>query len=208
MNGNYAGFNYDEEVVFPFGYGLSYTTFSKEFASTPIFNESTNEYTFKVKITNTGNKYSGKDVAQIYVNVPYTKGGIEKSHVTLAGFAKSKLLAPGESDTVEIKVNRDYITSYDYKNEKCYVFEKGDYNFYLMENAHSWVDIDKMTSNKDKVLWTDSIAKTFVYKDSKDGKRLTDVTTATNKEDDELNYNNVDKFQINNISLFLFEDVC
>lgn len=188
MNGNYAGFNYDQEVVYPFGYGLSYTTFSKEFASTPTFNESTNEYTFKVKITNTGNKYSGKDVAQIYVNVPYTKGGIEKSHVTLAGFAKSKLLAPGESDTVEIKVNRDYITSYDYKNEKCYVLEKGDYNFYLMENAHSWVDIDKMTSNKDKVLWTDSIAKTFVYKDSKDGKRLTDVTTATNKEDDELNY--------------------
>ncbi len=188
MDGNYAGFDYDKEVVYPFGYGLSYTTFAEEYTETPSFDENTNEYTFKVKITNTGDTYSGKGVAQIYVNVPYTKGGIEKSHVSLVGFAKSKVLAPGDSDTVEIKVNRDYFTSYDYKQEKCYVLEKGNYNFYLSDNAHSWTDIDKMESGKDKLLWTDTISKTYVYNDEKDGKRSTDVTTAVNKEDDELNY--------------------
>lgn len=188
MDGNYVGFDYDKEVVYPFGYGLSYTTFSQEYAETPTFDASSNEYTFKVKITNTGDIYSGKGVAQIYVNVPYKKGGIEKAHVTLAGFAKSELLAPGASEIVEIKVDRDYFSSYDYKTEKCYVLDEGDYNFYLADNAHSWVNIDKMGSGKEKLFWTDTISKTFIYKDGKDGKRRTDVVTAVNKEDDELNY--------------------
>lgn len=188
MNGNYAGFNYDREVVYPFGYGLSYTTFSQEYAETPTFDAASNEYTFKVRITNTGDTYSGKGVAQIYVNVPYTKGGIEKAHVTLAGFSKSSVLAPGKSEIVEVKVNRDYFSSYDYKKEKCYVLDQGDYNFYLSDNAHSWVDIDKMGSGKEKFFWTDMISKTFIYKDGKDGKRGTDREVAINKEDDELNY--------------------
>lgn len=188
MDGNYAGFDYDKQVVYPFGYGLSYTNFSQEYAETPTFDASTNEYTFKVKITNTGDTYSGKGLAQIYVNVPYTKGGVEKAHVTLAGFAKSKLLKPGASDTVEIKVNRDYFTSYDYKQEKCYVLDSGNYNFYLSDNAHSWTGIDKMSSGKDKYLWTDNIANKVIYKEGKDGKRTTDNVVAVNKEDDELNY--------------------
>ena len=188
-NGNYAGFDYNREVVFPFGYGLSYTTFSREWAETPTFNKDTNEYTFKVKVTNTGDTYSGKGVAQIYVNVPYIKGGVEKSHVTLAGFGKTKILAPGASETLTITVNRDYFTSYDYKDEKCYILDAGDYNFYLSDNAHSWSGIDALGStDKAKVLWTDTLASKLVFKDGKDGKRTTDKSVAVNKEDEELNW--------------------
>ena len=186
LKNNYAGFDYNREVVFPFGYGLSYTTFSLEYAETPTFVQADNEYTFKVKVTNTGAK-EGKGVAQIFVNPPYD-GTVEKSHVTLAGFAKSKLLQPAESEVLEIKVNRDYFSTFDYKGEKCYILDEGDYNFYLSANAHSWAEIDEMDAGaKAKVLWTDHLSKKFVFKDGKDGKRPTDLSTAVNKEDEELN---------------------
>ena len=186
QDGNYEGFKYEDEVVYPFGYGLSYTTFEKKFAETPVFDIKTNEYTFKISVKNTG-KVAGKTVAQIYVNVPYIKGGVEKAHVTLAGFEKSSLLKPGESEVLTIKFNRDYITSYDYKNEKCYILDSGDYNFYLSENAHSWAEIDKMESSKQvNYLRTQHIDKKVVY--NKDNKRITDKESAINKEDNELNY--------------------
>ena len=186
--GNYAGFDYAREVVFPFGYGLSYTTFSMEYEGTPSFSKETNEYTFNVKVTNTGS-VPGKGVAQIYVNVPYTNGGLEKSHVTLAGFGKTQILAAGASEVLDIKVNRDYFTSFDYKGEKAYVLESGDYNFYLSENAHSWATIDSLDAgNKAKLLWTDHIDSKIVFTDKKDGKRPTDLSEAVNKEDEELNY--------------------
>ena len=188
QKGNYAGFDYDNQVVFPFGYGLSYTTFSREWAETPTFDKATNEYTFKVKVTNTGSKFSGKGVAQVYVNVPYEKGQVEKAHVNLAGFAKTKILAPGASETLTIKVNRDYFTSFDYKTEKAYILDAGDYNFYLSDNAHSWASIDAQTSGKEKVLWTDHLDKKLVFTNAKDGKRPTDLSEAVNKEDEELNF--------------------
>lgn len=189
--GNYNGFDYAREVVFPFGYGLSYTTFAQEFAETPSFDAASNEYIFKVKVTNTGS-VAGKGVAQIYVNVPYTAENkakhVEKSHVVLGGFGKTQILAAGASETLEIKVNRDYFASYDYQAEKAYILDAGNYNFYLSNNAHSWAEIDEMTSGKDKVLWTDNLSKRVVYKDGADGKRSTDKSVAINKEDDELNY--------------------
>ncbi|MBQ4255130.1 MAG: glycoside hydrolase family 3 C-terminal domain-containing protein, partial [Bacilli bacterium] len=158
-DGNYPGFDYNREVVFPFGYGLSYTTFSKEFVETPSFDVAKNEYTFKVKVTNTG-AVAGKGVAQIYVNTPYTAENktnhVEKSHVVLAGFGKTEILAAGASEILDIKVNRDYFTSYDYQVEKAYTLDAGDYRFYLSDNAHSWAEIDEMGSGKEKVLWTDS----------------------------------------------------
>ena len=189
--GNYLGFDYNRQVVYPFGYGLSYTTFSQEYAETPVFNASTNEYTFKVKVTNTGS-VAGKGVAQIYVSVPYTEENkanhVEKSHVSLVGFNKTEILQPNASEILEIKVNRDYFSSYDYQVEKAYILDAGDYKFYLSDNAHSWQEIDAMTSGKEKVLWTDTIAKKSVFTEKKDGKRPTDLSEAVNKEDDELNY--------------------
>ena len=189
--GNYQGFDYANEVVFPFGYGLSYTTFSQEYVGTPTFNAADNEYVFQVKVTNTG-AVKGKGVAQIYVNVPYTdenkNNHVEKAHVVLGGFGKTEILEPNASETLTIKINRDYFTSYDYQVEKCYLLDAGEYNFYLSDNAHSWAEIDAMTSGKEKVLWTDTLSKKIVFKDSKDGKRPTDKSVAINKEDDELNY--------------------
>lgn len=186
--GNYAGFSYDNSVVFPFGYGLSYTNFELAYEGTPTYDKDTAAYTFNVKITNTGS-VKGKGVAQIYVNAPYTKGGVEKSHVVLGGFAKSKELAPNESDVVTIVINDDYFSSYDYKNEKCYIMDAGDYNFYLSDNAHSWKEIDSEdNTEKAKHLFTKTVDKKLVYKEGKDGKRKTDLTEAVNKEDDELNF--------------------
>jgi len=185
--GNYAGFDYAKEVVFPFGYGLSYTTFSQEFVGIPTFNQGTSDFTFEVKVTNTGS-VAGKGVAQIYVNAPYD-GSLEKAHVVLGGFGKTQILEPGKSETLEITINRDYFTSYDYKNEKAYVLDAGDYNFYLSENAHSWASIDKMdASAKEKLIRTYTVDKKLVFTDKKDGKRATDLVEAVNKEDDELNY--------------------
>ena len=187
--GNYLRFDYARQVVYPFGYGLSYTTFEQEYAEAPVFNAETNEYTFKVKVTNTGAK-AGKGVAQIYVSAPYTEENkanhVEKSHVVLAGFGKTEILEPTKSEILEIKVNRDYFTSYDYQVEKAYLLDAGEYKFYLSDNAHDWEKIDALTSGKDKVLWTDTLAKKIVFKGN--NKRPTDKSVAVNKEDDELNY--------------------
>jgi beta-glucosidase len=145
MDGNYAGFDYDSAVVYPFGYGLSYTTFEKEFDRAPTYNDGT--YTFNVKVTNTGDK-AGKDVVEIYAETPYIKGGIEKSKVVLAGFAKTSELEAGASETVTITVAAEDIASYDYKNSKCYVLDAGTYGFYLSDNAHSWAVTDKADAGK------------------------------------------------------------
>ena len=175
LDGNYAGFDYDEAVVYPFGYGLSYTSFDTAFDGTPSYSEGT--YTFNVKVTNTGD-VAGKDVVEIYAEAPYTKGGIEKSKVVLAGFAKTSEIAAGDSETVTITVNEDDLASYDYKNNKAYVLDAGSYKFYLSENAHSWASIDENDASK---CFTNEVDE-IVF--SGDNKRDSDFATATNQFDD------------------------
>ena len=183
--GNYDGFDYNKAVVYPFGYGLSYTSFSKELAETPKFDASTNEYTFKVKVKNTGS-VAGKEVAQIYVNVPWQAGQVEKVHVQLVGFAKTQVLQPNSEETLTITVNRDYFTSYDYINLKSYLLDAGSYNFYVANNSHDWARIDALGSEeKAKLMWTENLASQIVFNQNK---RPTDKSLATNKEDDEVNY--------------------
>lgn len=184
MQGNYEGFDYNESIVYPFGYGLSYTDFSMKYAETPQYDSKTEEYTFKVEVTNTGN-VAGKGLAQIYVNTPWEQGQVEKSHVVLVGFAKTKELNPGESEVVTITCSRDYFTSYDYRNEKAYVLDEGDYTFYLSENSHSWTNIEKGNSD---LSWVQTIDKKIVYNEDGVGKRTTDHVVATNVLDDEMNY--------------------
>lgn len=139
---------YHDHVVYPFGYGLSYTTFSweavdKDSAADGAKISSVNDtFSYKVKVKNTGSQYSGKDVVQVYVTAPYTAGGIEKSHVILAGFAKTKLLAPGEEDIVEVKLAATDLLSYDYNDAndngfKGYELESGDYIVRFMTDAHT-----------------------------------------------------------------------
>ena len=165
--------DYDTTVQYPFGYGLSYTTFDKSIES---FNATGNTVTVGVKVTNTGT-VAGKDVAQVYVHAPYTKGGIEKSEVVLAGFAKTDLLEPGKSQTLEITFNKEDIASYDYSGIKAeggaYVLEAGEYEVRLQNNSHELVDSRSFT-----------VAKDAIYNDANDGKRSSDLITAVNRFDD------------------------
>lgn len=188
-NGNYDGYDYNTVVTYPFGYGLSYTTFDMEYDGTPVYNEADNTFEFHVKVTNTGDT-AGKEVVQIYVNAPYTQGGIEKAHVVLAGFAKTGTIEPGASETVNVSVDRDYICSYDYKNAKCYVLEEGDYNFILSENAHSWADTDLTDSGK---VWTYTNGATIIYDEN--NKRASDDVAAVNQLDDVTNWKFTDEAQ-------------
>ena len=79
-----------------------------------------------VKVTNTGS-VPGKDVVQVYYTAPYTVGGIEKAHVVLAGFDKTELLQPGDSQSVTITFTAEDMASYDYQTNGCYVLESGTY---------------------------------------------------------------------------------
>ena len=106
-----------ENVVYPFGYGLSYTTFDwqpVEEAAVAIEGPD-QQLTVQVKVTNTGS-VAGKDVVQIYVNPPYTEGGIEKATANLVGFAKTKVLQPGESEIVEVKFVAQDMASFDWND--------------------------------------------------------------------------------------------
>ncbi len=188
--GNYAGYDYDKAVVYPFGYGLSYTKFKYEYAGEPTYDDKTETYTFNVKVSNVGTA-DGKGVAQIYVNVPYEKGQVEKAHVVLGGFAKTDVLKAGTgTETVTIEIKRDYFSSYDYTGEKAYLLDEGDYKFYLASDelgSHSWTEVDALTGEeKTARLWTDTLSKKIVY--SGKNKRASDLITATNVMDDETNY--------------------
>ena len=125
--------NYDEEVDYTLGYGLSYTTFEQKLESVK---EDDDTVTLTVNVTNTGNTYSGKDVVEVYVQAPYTAGGVEKASVQLCGFEKTKELAPGESQSVDVTVNKKDIASYDYKENKTYILDEGTYYFGIGSDAH------------------------------------------------------------------------
>ena len=139
---------YDSQVVYPFGYGLSYTTFDWEVVSTTPANNGIltddSVITVQVKVTNTGS-VAGKEVVQLYYTAPYTKGGIEKAHVVLAGFAKTKNIQPGESDVVTIELTARDMSSYDWSDAngngfKGYELEQGIYEIKIMKDAHNVVD--------------------------------------------------------------------
>ena len=138
---------YESVVQYPFGYGKSYTSFdwtvkSVSPAAGTIINENS-KITVEVEVTNTGDTYSGKDVVEAYITVPYTEGGIEKSHVSLVGFAKTPIaLAPKASCVVSIEIDCYDFLSYDCygKNDpafKGYVLEEGDYILSLRTDSHN-----------------------------------------------------------------------
>ena len=135
---------YKNNVVYPFGYGLSYTNFTWEIVNPEVLNSPIvkgQTYDIQVKVTNIGD-YDGKDVVELYAHAPYTAGGIEKSEKVLVGFAKTNTLAKnGGSETVTITFDPYYLASYDYQKTKTtnggYVLESGtDYKLYVSKNAH------------------------------------------------------------------------
>ena len=159
---NYAGY-----VQYPFGYGLSYTVFTKEMGEI-VANDG--KISIDVLVTNTGN-VAGKDVVEIYYNPPYKNGGIEKASTNLVGFGKTKLLGPGESETVKVTFNLEDMASYDEKDKKAYVLEAGTYEISLQEDSHNILDTRTFPIEKD-----------IVY--NGDNKRSSDNEVATNKLDD------------------------
>ena len=158
---------YAKAVQYPFGYGLSYTTFEQSIADYKT-TDSAIEMTVEVK--NTG-AVAGKDVVQVYYTAPYTVGGIEKSHVVLAGFAKTGLLQPGASEKVTITFAPEDMASYDETGAKAYVLEAGTYQIKLMNNAHEVIDQREY-----------EVPATITY--SGENARSTDLVAATNEFED------------------------
>ena len=162
---------YDNAVAYPFGYGLSYTTFSKSLLGTSMDSEN---ITLRIEVENTGTK-AGKEVVQLYYTAPYTPGGIEKAATNLGDFAKTKLLQPGEKQTIDVTIAIEDMASYDYKGAKAYVLDAGEYSLEIRNNSH---EIAKNTSGEE-IVYKYSIPTKRVLE-----KRNSDEVAATNRFDD------------------------
>lgn len=156
---------YQEAVQYPFGHGLSYTTFEQKMGA--IKKGDDGGISFDVTVKNTGD-VAGKDVVEVYYSAPYTNGGIEKSAVDLVSFDKTDIIEPGESETVTIDFNEEDMASYDTAVSGSYILEKGDYEIKIMADSHT--TLDKKTYTVDD---------TVVYDEG--NKRATDEVTATNQ---------------------------
>lgn len=134
--GNTAGYDYGSEVAFPFGFGLSYTSF--EYSNFSVAEDGDN-FTVSVDVTNTGST-AGKETIQIYLQKPYTQydrdNHVEKAAVELVGFGKTAELAPGASETVTVTVPKQLLRAYDAYNAKTYIVEAGDYYLTAARDAH------------------------------------------------------------------------
>ncbi len=167
---------YNANVVYPFGYGLSYTTFDWTVGDASASEiELGTTITVPVTVKNTGS-VAGKDVVQLYASAPYTLGGIEKAHKVLVGFAKTKLLQPGESETVTVSFDPYSAASYDYRDANNngfsgYELEAGEYTLYVSRNAHESEKAIALKLAADVQIGTDPTTDSEVvnrYTDSED----------------------------------------
>lgn len=167
---------YNANVVYPFGYGLSYTTFDWTVGDASASEiELGTTITVPVTVKNTGS-VAGKDVVQLYASAPYTLGGIEKAHKVLVGFAKTKLLQPGESETVTVSFDPYSAASYDYRDANSngfsgYELEAGEYTLYVSRNAHESEKAIALKLAADVQIGTDPTTDSEVvnrYTDSED----------------------------------------
>ena len=156
--------NYDDTVVYSFGYGLSYTTFTQEMGA---ISEDNGTISFDVTVTNTGD-VAGKDVVEVYYNPPYTNGGIEKASANLIQFEKTEVLQPGDSQTITVSFDAEDMASYDTYGAGCYVLEAGDYQISINSDSHNVIDSQTYT-----------VASTVTYDES--NPRSTDETAAVNE---------------------------
>lgn len=157
--------NYEDVVKYPFGYGLSYTTFEQKMND---FSDNGDNVTFNVTVTNTGD-VAGKDVVEVYFTPPYTNGGIEKASVNLIDYAKTGEIAPGESETVEFTINKEDMASYDANEIKVagggYILEAGEYTVSVRSDSHTVLDqanftVDSDINYSENARTTDNVAAT------------------------------------------------
>ncbi len=201
---NKYGKGYDEVVQYPFGYGLSYTTFEQKIVSSSIRNNSSIKGDETIDITvdvkNTGDR-KGSDVVQLYLTAPYTKGGIEKSSAVLLDFGKTTNLEPGEDQEITLSIKTSDFASYDAydKNNdghKGYEIENGNYQVKLMSNSHTLAntesnsiltfkvdstihqDEDPVTGNEVKNRFLDTSSDGVAVDGSDSGQDITYMTRA------------------------------
>jgi len=189
-----SAWNYDDEVTYPFGYGLSYTTFTQTLDDLNVDLEN-ETVTAKVTVTNTGS-VAGKDVVQLYVSLPYTdydkEHGVEKAAVQLLDYGKTAELAPGASETVTITADMQNMASWDSTADNaagtkgCYILDAGDYYFTIGNGAHEAVqnvlaaEGQDVGGNADKAKsWNLSAQDTTTFATTKNGtaveKQLADM---------------------------------
>lgn len=219
---------WNDNVAYQFGYGLSYTTFSfntkgiytdskcktelgatvnsNVFASSKGSPAKVSKLYVKVAVKNTGS-VAGKRTVQLYVTAPYTAGGIEKSAVVFAGFAKTSVLKPGATQEVVVEVNVQDFASWDAKapngdgTNGHYVLEEGEYTVRAMENSHFdyATDISDTTDAYDQATFTVTDGTSHLKLDDFSGNQLknlfttgdNDVSSGNNVKVDDLNYGNV-----------------
>lgn len=158
--------DYDSEVQYPFGYGLSYTSFTQKMGELSVQGETVN---FDVTVTNTGS-VAGKDIVEVYYNPPYTNGGIEKAAANLVAFEKTGMIEPGQSQTLTVSFNLEDMASYDAEGNKAYVLEAGDYKISIRSDSHTILEEKTYVQ-----------PGTVVY--NGENKRSTDQVAATNQFD-------------------------
>ena len=172
-----GSYNYDNDVAFPFGHGLSYTNFTYDSFSVNE-NSANKSFTVSVKVTNSGDK-AGREVVEVYGQKPYIQGGLEKSAIELMGFKKTKALNPGESEVVTIDVKKEQFKSYDNITNKTYILDAGDY--YLTVGRDSHDAINNILGKKGKSLGNTSMAAIAFHQNELD-KVTYSKSSATNKE--------------------------
>lgn len=161
--------DYDNTVVYPFGYGLSYTGFTQKMGA---LTEADGKITFDVTVTNTG-EVAGKDVVQVYYNPPYTNGGVEKASANLAAFKKTGLIKPGESETITISFGTEDMASYDSTGTGGYVLDAGDYGISIRNDSHRIIEEQtmnvpsKIIYNESNPRSTDEVAAVNQFKEAK-----------------------------------------
>ena len=159
--------NYEDAVQYPFGYGLSYTTFDQEMGT--LLSDEDGTISFDVTVTNTGS-VAGKDVVEVYYNPPYTNGGVEKASANLIAYEKTDMLEPGESQTVNISFTAEDMAAYDESGNGNYVLESGNYEISINSDSHTVIDSQNY-----------EVENTIVY--DEDNARSTDQTAAVNQFD-------------------------
>ena len=169
--------DYDKTVVYPFGYGLSYTTFEQKMGD---ITESNGAISFDVTVTNTGS-VAGKDVVEVYYNPPYTNGGIEKSTANLVAFDKTGIIEPGKSETVKISFQAEDMASFDYAGAGAYVLEAGDYAISINSDSHNVIESKTYTVSS-TVTYTDGRASDETPAASQFGYAAGDVTYLSRKD--------------------------
>ena len=125
---------YSNEVSYPFGYGLSYTDFTQTLTSVEVSADHKTA-TATVTVTNNGS-VAGKSVVQLYAQLPYEDGDVEKSAIQLIDYEKTDLLASGASETVILNIDMSNLASYDYEGAKTYRMDAGTYYFAIGESSH------------------------------------------------------------------------